>query len=166
VGPVAPRCTLRPTIHGAACAARRLSRNTCGSPAVKYGGVSSPPCCASPLYTLILFYLCLNIPKYRAVPCHSAALHPFSDYPSRTLARRRENIPETDPYMFTVRGGCRGRGRHCRVILTPYVSLRTRKSAGCRLAVDAGRVIISLTTRNFACVLRAFSFPLAVQAPV
>jgi len=54
---------------------QKYVRASCGgSPAVKYGGVSSPPCCAPRSIHATLFYLCLNIPKHRAVPCHSAGL--------------------------------------------------------------------------------------------
>lgn len=73
-----PMHPMEPTIHGVASAVRRLSRNTCGSPAAvlrsEIRKASAPPYRFS--LRAILFYLCLNILKHCAVrpcsPCHSA----------------------------------------------------------------------------------------------
>ncbi|EZA54820.1 hypothetical protein X777_05105 [Ooceraea biroi] len=75
-----PRCILKPTIHGAASAARRLSRNTCGSlAAVLRSEIRQGELRHVALLRYIhatLFYLCLNIPKHCAAraPCHSVDL--------------------------------------------------------------------------------------------
>lgn len=74
---------MEPTIHGVASAVRRLSRNTCGSPAAvlrsEIRKASAPPYRFS--LRAILFYLCLNILKHCAVrpcsPCHSTGPLPI-----------------------------------------------------------------------------------------
>lgn len=103
-----PMCTMKPTIHGAASAVRRLSRNTCESPAWRFSAVKygrrKPPCCST-------CYPILFMSEYsKTLRCPHAPCHPLSSLlPSPNCLfkhspvisghfRKREAVSE--PYAF------------------------------------------------------------------